>query len=178
MRILPLPGTMLLVAFAGWMGWQTSQTKPLALFGAENTAVADTDQESLAEETDLTRVFGSEKYYNAIAERPLFEPTRQPLVEPEPEPEPVPELEPEPEPEPEPVREPEPEPEPEPVIGLHGVMLQDGRNAALISVDGQSPVWVEKNQLINDWILGVITTDSVELQRGTQMLEVRLHEGE
>lgn len=68
-----------------------------------------------------------------------------------------------------------PAPIPPPEFLLHGVMQAEGVWHALLSVDGAEPVWMEKKQLLNEWILSDINAEAVILEQSGKRIGVPLH---
>ena len=167
-RLLPLVGTASLLAVLMLLGMQASKVYQTKLTHPEPAAPIDMPTEKSAPNLTAAR---PAVYYNAITQRPLFEPSRRPYVqkiEP-PEPEPTPESV---------VKTPEPAPEketPPPGVLLQGVIADKERNAALISVNGQEPSWVTQGQDIQGWTLNAIGNDWIEISRQARIIRVDMY---
>ncbi|MEE9455322.1 MAG: hypothetical protein V3V13_13210 [Paracoccaceae bacterium] len=169
-KFLPLPSTLLLsgtVALSGY-GYITAPKTSSSQSGTEMVSepVATSD-----EKPGFERSYKPAVYYQAITERPLFSAERRPISL-----APVEVIQ-------EVTEEPEPIeiiPEPEPVIQinftLHGTMVLNGNNMALIGADEASPVWVKQNALISGWTLREITPEVVKLHRDSDIIELFLYE--
>ena len=142
-----LLGLCAAASFAAWQTDTTIQPKPVAVDTQQESepAVAGRERETY-ERNDV--------YYQAILDRPVFEISRRP-VEPDTE---LPEAEPE-----IPVMEVE-DPAPElPNVSLLGVMSTGSRTRALISVEGNEPLWLSEGDKIGGWTITSAGEDWLEL---------------
>lgn len=173
-RILPLPSSLLLGAILVSLVLLMTERKPVSTPPPALAELAPTPLTSVPEEVPVNTMFN---YLDQILARPIFEPSRQPLIAPELIPEPVIEEEPEPEvlhdPEPEPVIE--VERTPPPAFELSGVLLQGTRSSALLTVETAEPVWVELDEVILEWKLRAIYPNYVELVNDGESIRLFLH---
>jgi len=169
-KFFPLPSTLLLSGALILLGYgyvRTPQKIP-------PQSPAEMTPEPLAtsgENLIFARSYKPAVYYQAITERPIFSAERRPISQ-----TPVEIIE-------TVVTESEPVevlPEPQPIIQinftLHGTMVLNGNNMALVGVDEASPVWVKQNALISGWTLREVTPKLVKLHRDSDIIELFLYE--
>ncbi|WP_134643102.1 hypothetical protein [Pseudaestuariivita atlantica] len=167
-RVLAGLGTLCLALLAGaaslWAHNVTQRQPPLpdlANLSAE-AELAATGQESDRATARRRPATGD---YDAILERPLFAPTRRPVVIaalPEPEPDLTTQL-----------AAPE---APAPVIRLRGVIGATGGNRALVTVDGADGGWLTEGTEVSGWTVTGIGPDWLDISRGEIRKRIDLYE--
>lgn len=180
-RILPLPSSIILVAVLAVMGLTFLERKPVVTSASPSFAPLVEPklvEQSIGDDSTVSDV----DYVSDILERPIFEPNRRPLVEPEQVSEPIVIKEQEPEEQPEPQLEViqivEVERLPPPDFQLGGVLLHGPHMTALLSADGAEPAWVELGASIFEWKLQAIYPNYVELVNGSESIRLFLHSEE
>ncbi len=115
-----------------------------------------------------TRRQRPEVFYAALLERPLFAPSRRPVVA-EPEVDVIIQEE-------APRAEPEPEKVPIPDLGLLGVMGTDNTNRALVANAGGEPVWITAGTTIAGWTVAAIGPDWLELNLDNETIRIEMYQ--
>lgn len=162
--ILPLAGTVslgLLAAFA--TGKLLSELDaPRAEAASVLETAADPPGEDRAARGAPGRTQRPSVYYEAIAARPLFAPTRRPPAAVAPALEVVNEAVPA-----APIVAP-------PTLTLIGVMRGTARPSALIATDGGDPEWIAEGALVEGWTLMAVEASGVTLTRDAETYELEL----
>lgn len=159
-RLLPLLGTLSLLGLTAWLGMQaqTRLAQPPAL---PDTAPPITETTTAVEPIALARPALPETDHSALTTRPLFAPTRRPVI---PEPEPIAEA----------PKEVAPPPPSAPDVTLTGIVGSDGAKRALLSIDEDPAEWFTLGDSINGWTISAMGSDWVLLSNGGQNLRVEL----
>ena len=165
---LPAGGTLglaLAAVSAGGLAWAEFEA-PGANAG-EAASITSSDAALTAPVTDASsrRARRPDRFYQAIAERPLFAPGRRPAaVDAAPA-------------EPEVVEAVEPEPAaPEALAArLSGVMAGGARPAALIAIGAAAPEWVRVGDSVGSWILVGVDGAGADLESGGRSQRLELH---
>lgn len=169
MQVLPLIGTTLLLAGAGYAIFTAQGQDPVTipLIGEQGPA---TQADTTARQIRLIPNARNDTYYTAITSRPLFEAARRPIEE-DAAPEPAPEVEAE-----EVEAPPAPTKMPAPDVRLLGVLTGGARSSALLSLAGDDPQWLATGAQVEGWALTDIAADHVILTENERELRVELYQ--
>lgn len=169
MQVLPLLGSTLLLAGAGYAVFLALQHDPVTIPVIREQG-AHLQGDASARKIGLAPNPRTEPYYTAITDRPLFEATRRPVSQ-EAAPEPEPEVEVE-----EVTAPAAPTEIPAPDIRLLGVLTGGARSSALISLAGDDPQWLGEGAQVDGWALSEIAPDHVLLTEKQRELRVELYQ--
>lgn len=169
MQILPLLGTGLIAAAAGFAAYNAVQQEPtvISLVG-DQPGTATTGP--TARQISLVPNARDDTFYTAITDRPLFQESRRPIT---------PEAEVTTEPESEEVEQVAPAPPQEtapPDVRLLGVLSDGARTAALLSIAGDAPQWQNPGTQIDGWMLDIIAADHVVFTEQERAHRVELYQ--
>lgn len=168
-KLLSLFGTSALLVAAlisGYSAWATVNTAPpLAITANQNPTAEIQTTEGLTAEPRQQR---PDVFYTAITARPVFAPQRRPITASIETSAPV--VAPQP-----PVESP-PVVVPPPQIALLGVMAHNQQNRALVSQDGRTPEWIDKETIIDGWEITAIGPDWLEISHETDTIRVEMYQ--
>ena len=179
MRILPLPGTLLLTALL--VGLALAVSKHQGSYGVMSVQASQNSTSSEEAEPRVTRDFSYAPSSNIrkITDRPIFSPNRRPKTkqvekaEIAQKDEVIIAIEPI-----EPIQVavlPDPPPPPIPEFQLRGVMLTGQNASALVSVDGAQAEWINKKEMVIDWVLSDITENTIKLEQTGRSVTIPLY---
>ena len=161
--LLRIAGTtglcLILILTIGFFAFRSADEDPLPTQIASALQIDSPD----TRQPSASPIRRSDVYYQAITDRPIFSETRRPFTPEQAPPEPVSES-------------PQKTTEAPPLVRLLGVMSGAEQTRVLVSVDGNTPIWLSQGEKIGAWTISETGTDWFEIASGEQSIRLDLYE--